>query len=308
MKIKAILLMAIIILMTWSQCWAVDRALVSVIYSSDIEPYMQSWVGFKEVFKEKNVALWFTEYFLQDKNPQKIVDQITAEKPDIVFAVGTKAAKLAEVSFKNKPLVYSMVLNPEKLVGSNLAGVLLDVPIKMQLESLKKVLPEAKKIGVVYTTDSTNRVAELNQACVELGMQLIKHKVNDEKELPAALADLTWQINCLLMIPDSKIYFPQSVKYLLLESLRQKFPVIGLSKYHTKSGALLSIDCDYVDLGRQAGEIALRILNGEKPADIKPVKPRRTSLSINLFTAERLGIRFAPEIIKNTNNVFGESK
>lgn len=308
MKIRKILLTVLLSIITWSQCWAADRALVSVIYSSDIEPYLQSWAGFKEYFKDKNVALWFTEYFLQDKNPQKIVDQVTAEKPDIIFAIGTKAAKLAEQSFKNKPIVYAMVLNPEKLTGTNLAGVLLDVPVKMQLESLRKVYPEAKKIGVVYTSDSTSRISDLSQACAELGLQLVKRKVNDEKELPAALADVTWQINCLLMIPDAKIYFPQSVKYLLLESLRQKFPVIGLSKYHSKSGALLSIDCDYVDLGRQAGDIALRILNGEKPADIKPAKPRKTSFSINLSTAARLDIKFSPEIIKNTSNVFGESK
>ncbi|MDD5492100.1 MAG: ABC transporter substrate-binding protein [bacterium] len=308
MKIKAIVLSIAILVLTWSQCWAAERALVSVIYSSDIEPYLQSWAGFKELIKEKKVALWFTEYFLQDKNTQKIVDQITAEKPDVIFAIGTRAVKLAEQSFKSRPIVYSMVLNPEKLTGTNLTGVLLDVPVKMQLESLQKVFPEGKKIGVIYTADSTNRIADLNQACSELGLQLVKRKVNDEKELPAALADITWQINCLLMIPDAKIYFPQSVKYLLLESLRQRFPVIGLSKYHSKSGALLSIDCDYEDLGRQAGEIALRILNGEKPGDIKPVKPRRTTFSLNLSTAARLDVKFSSEIIKNTENVFGENK
>ncbi len=308
MKIKKLWLIVILLIITWSQCWAVDRALVSVIYSSDIEPYLQSWAGFTEFFKEKKVALWFTEYFLQANNHQKIVDQVTAEKPDIIFAIGTKAAKLAEISFKNKPIVYSMVLNPEKLTGTNMAGILLDVPVKMQLESLQKIFPEAKKIGVIYTSDSTKRVIELDRVCSELGLQLVKQKVNDEKELPSALANVTWQINCLLMIPDAKIYFPQSVKYLLLESLRQKFPVIGLSKYHSKSGALLSIDCDYIDLGRQAGEVALRILNGEKPADIKPVKPRRTTFSVNLSTAARLDIKFAPEIIKSTSNVFGEYK
>ncbi|MDD5131577.1 MAG: ABC transporter substrate-binding protein [bacterium] len=308
MKIKAILLSVFILALTWSQCQAADRVLVSVIYSSDIEPYLQSCTGFKEFFKDKKIALWFTEYFLLDKNTQKIVAQVNAEKPDIVFAIGTRAAKLAEESFKDKPIVYAMVLNPEKLTGANLAGVLLDVPVRMQLEALQKVFPEAKKIGVVYTADSTNKVTELNQTCGELGLKLVKRKVNDEKELPAALADITWQINCLLMIPDAKIYFPQSVKYLLLESLRQKFPVIGLSKYHSKSGALLSIDCDYEDLGRQAGEIALRVLNGERPVDIKPVKPRKTSFSLNLSTAARLDIKFSPEIVENTNNVFGENK
>lgn len=308
MKIRAILLSIFILVIAWSQCWAADRALVSVIYSSNIEPYLQSWIGFKEYFKEKKIALWFTEYYMLPNNQQKIVNQITAEKPDLIFAIGTKAAKLAEQSFKNKPIVYSMVLNPEKLSNANMAGVLLDVPVKMQIEALRKVFPEGKKIGVIFTSDSNKRVAELNQACTDLGLQLVKQKINDEKELPAALSNITWQINCLLMIPDVNIYFPQAVKYLLLESLRQKFPVIGLSKYHSKSGAMISIDCDYIDLGRQAGEIALRILNGEKPVDIKPVSPRKTSFSVNLSTASWLGIKLAPETVKRSDNVFGEIK
>lgn len=308
MKIRVILLSFIILVIAWSQCWAVERALVSVIYSSDIEPYLQSWAGFKEFFKEKKIALWFTEYFVSDKNAEQILQQVIAEKPDVVFAVGTKATKLAEKNLTKIPIIYAMVLNPEKLSGANLAGVLLDIPIKMQLEAIRKIYPEGKKFGVIFTTDSAERVNEMSQVCTDLGLQLIKRKVNDERELPAALTDITWQINCLLMIPDARIYFPQSVKYLLLESLRQKFPVIGLSKYHTKSGALLSTDVDYKDLGRQAGEIALRVLGGEKPADIKALKPRKVSISLNLFTAERLGLKFSPEIIRSTENVFGETK
>lgn len=308
MKIKAILLSFIILVVAWSQCWAVDRALVSVIYSSDIEPYLQAWVGFREYFNDKKIALWFTEYFMTDKNTESIIQQVSAEKPDIVFTVGTKATRLAEKNLNKIPIVYSMVLNPEKLTGPNLAGVLLDIPIKMQIESICKIYPEGKKLGVIFTADSVDRVDEMSRVCKDLGLQLIKRKVNDERELPAALTDITWQINCLLMIPDAKIYFPQSVKYLLLESLRQKFPVIGLSKYHTKSGALLSTDVDYKDLGRQAGEVALRVLGGEKPDTIKPLKPRKVNISLNLFTAERLGLKFSPEILKNTENVFGESK
>ncbi len=308
MKIRAILLSFIILVVVWSQCWAVERALVSVIYSSDIEPYLQSWTGFREYFNDKKIALWFTEYFMTAKNTESIIQQVSAEKPDIVFAVGTKATRLAEKNLNKIPIIYAMVLNPEKLTGTNLTGVLLDIPIKMELEAIQKIMPEAKKIGVVYTTDSTARVIELNQVCSELGLQLVKRKVNDERDLPEALTDITWQINCLLMIPDTKIYFPQSVRYLLLESLRQRFPVIGLSQYHTKSGALLSVDVNYKDLGRQAGEIAVRVLGGEKPAAIKPLNPRKVSISLNLYTAERLGINFSPAITKNAEYIFGESK
>jgi len=109
-----------------------------------------------------------------------------------------------------------------------------------------------------------------------------------------------------LMIPDPKIYFPRSVEYLLLESLRKRFPVVGLSRLYTKAGALLSFDCDYKDLGRQAGEIALRILDGENPADIQPQRPGKIKFSLNLLTAERLGIKIPSVIITEASEVFGK--
>ncbi len=308
MKIRVILLSCIIALITWNQCLAADRALVSVIYSSDIEPYQQAWYGFKAYFDGKKTALWSTKYVLKEQTPEIIVAKIKAEKPDLIYALGTRAANLAQESLRNFPVVYALVLNPEKMEGDNITGVLLDIPAMTELESIQRIFPEIRKIGAIYSPESTVRVEEISQACKELGLQLIKKKIDDERQLTAALSDLTWQINCLLMIPDTKIYFPQTVKYLLLESLRQKFPVIGLSKLHTKAGALLSIDCDYNDLGRQAGELAVRIINGEKPSSLTPLHPRKINYSLNLNTASRLGINFSPQVIKGTEEIFGETE
>lgn len=308
MKRLSFITLLILIALGLTPAWAANRALVSVIFSSDIEPYQQAWSGFGTTMNDKKVALWSSQYFLKQQNPEKIAAQIRAEKPDIVFALGTRAAKFAAQYLNNFPIIYALVLNSEDLSGSNITGVLLDIPAKMELEAVRKIFPEVKKIGAIYSDETLPRVNELNQAALDLGLQLIKKKISSDKELPQAVSDIAWQINCLLMVADTKIYFPQSVRYLLLESLRQKFPVIGLSKLHTKAGALLSVDCDYTDLGRQGGELAMRVLDGEQPGNIPPERPRKVVFSLNLSSAGRLGIKFSPEIIRGTENVFGESE
>jgi putative tryptophan/tyrosine transport system substrate-binding protein len=78
-----------------------------------------------------------------------------------------------------------------------------------------------------------------------------------------------------------------------------------LSSLYTRAGALLSFDCDYVNLGRQTGEIALRLLNGENIAGIKEEHPKDVKISINLSVAERLGINFPAQVIKEAM-IFGK--
>lgn len=108
------------------------------------------------------------------------------------------------------------------------------------------------------------------------------------------------------MIADTTLYLPQVTEYLLLESLRAKFPVIGLSSCYTKAGAVLSFDCDYKDLGRQAGEISLRILQGENPSNIPIARPEKIKFSLNLSAAERMNIKIPDSIIKQASEVFGK--
>ncbi|MDI6791441.1 MAG: ABC transporter substrate-binding protein [bacterium] len=296
------------IIFTLNQAMAADRAVVSVVFSSDLEPYRQSWQGFEEFLDEKEVALWANKYNLEKEKPEVVFSRIKEQRPDLVFTLGTKASKLAKEEIDNIPVVFSIVLDPEGLIDSNVSGVSLGIPAGMKLTEIKRILPDVKKIGLVYSPKTTSLYRETLQSCRELGLQLITRKIDTGKEFPEAIKEISRQIDCFLMIPDSKIYFPKSVEYLLLESLRKGFPVVGLSSFYTKAGAFLSFDCDYKELGRQAGEIALKILNGEEPADIPHLRPRKIKLSLNLLAAERLGIKFSSAIIEEAGEVFGKAE
>ena len=119
---------------------------------------------------------------------------------------------------------------------------------------------------------------------------------------------MSWRIDWFLMIPDTDIYFPKLVEHLLRESLKNKFPVIGLSSTYVEAGALVSFDCDYEDLGKQAAELALAsgMLEGEKQVNTRFVRPRKVKLSLNLLTADILGIKVPPEVIEQASPVFGK--
>jgi len=287
-------------------CFAAERATVSVIFSSNIEPYQQSLKGFEEFFDEKKVALRISKYNLEKEKAEEVYSQIKEERPDIVLTMGTKASKLTKEKIKNTPVVFSMVLNPKAITDSNIAGVSLDISPEIKLKNLRKILPDTKSIGLIYSPQSDLLYKEISQACTDLGIQLVSKRINSKKEFSDALEDISWQIDWFLMIPDTDIYFPKLVEHLLQASLKNEFPVVGLSSTYVRAGALISFDCDYEDLGRQTAELASGILAGERQVDTRLVRPRKVKLSLNLLAAEILGIKIPPEIIKQASEVYGK--
>ncbi|MCG2741087.1 MAG: hypothetical protein L6300_12760, partial [Syntrophaceae bacterium] len=91
----------------------------------------------------------------------------------------------------------------------------------------------------------------------------------------------------------------ESMKFILSQTLGKKIPCFGISKAMVDAGALLALDCDLKDMGRQAGEIACKILSGTTPDKLPVSVPRNQRLMLNLKTARWLGIEIAEDILKN---------
>lgn len=284
---------------TWSQA-----AGLSIIFSSDIAPYRQAFDGFKDSVREGKGVLLNGEHILGKEEGEKIVERIATERPQLVFAVGSEAAKLAKEKLRNIPVVFAMVLNPQHLMEQNVAGVSLEIPVRTKLEKIRRILPDARRIGVIYSQASAAQYRETVQACRALGLQAVGSEVKSGKELPDAFGKIVRQVDLFLMLPDTKVFFPKSIEYLLVEALKNKVPVIGLAASYTRAGALISFEADYREVGRQAGEMALQIIEGAKPVSMEPSKPRTIKSSVNLAVVERLGIRIDPQLIREASDVF----
>jgi putative ABC transport system substrate-binding protein len=277
---------------------------VSAVLSADIAPYRQAFDGFKEIVHAGPGRLRTIEHILGKEDGERIAQQIAMENPQLVFAVGPEASKLAGTRSAAIPAVLSMVLDPRAFAAANVTWVALEIPAGMKLERIKRILPKARRVGVVYSLETAAGYRDLARAATALGLSVVGREVESGKELPAAFRDLAARIDLFLMLADTRIFFSDSIEYLLTEALRSGVPVVGLAASYTRAGALCSFEADYPDVGRQAGELALRIIAGETPPHIAPPSPRRINISLNLAVAERLGLRIDPAVIEEASNVY----
>lgn len=277
---------------------------VAVVFSSDRPPYFEAWEGFRSRLGEVDIPVSFQRYRLSEGEGQEIIQKIKESNPDLVLTIGSKAAKMAKVSIHDIPVVFCMVLHPENFAAPNITGVPINVPFFRKLKALREIIPEVNKIGIIYTEEDAAEYKELNSVANEYGVELMEKEVASAKELTNAVDEMFWQIDTFLILPISRLYFPQSVKYIIQEGLRRKVPVIGLSSAYTKAGSLISFQYDYKDLGHNAAELAAQILRGKNPGDLQPSRPAEVQYSLNLDVARKIGLEIPVSSVSGAAEVF----
>lgn len=204
------------------------------------------------------------------------------------------------------PVVFAMVMDPRGagIQGSHVTGASLDIPANLLIKSLKRTLPGARNVGVIYNAAENNDfIATAKKVAQDLGLNLKPYAVKSSKEIPN-MKDLN--IDALWMIPDTIVCKTANVEGIFLASLKHKIPVMGISSSYARAGAIMAVSCDYKDIGAQAGDIAQMILNGTKPGSIAISHPRKTKLYLNLAVADRLKIKISRNIVSEATEIYGK--
>ncbi len=280
-----------------------EKTEVFVISSSGKKPYKECLDGFKRVVGEKEIEL-VAQYNLADGNPGEIISEISNKNPAIILTLGTKAYDLTKKVSVNIPVIYSMLLDEKGVNRKNSVGSSMKIPLRMKIERLIKIVPDIETFGTIYSSKEIVENQKLGDACKSLGYNYEGEEITTITEFPGALMNLSSIIDCFILIPDPTVISAQSIKKLLTITAKRKIPVVGLSSYYTKSGALVSFNSDYTDLGRQAGELAVKIASGESAANLKNTKPEKINVSLNLLTAKILDVKISREEIANAEEVF----
>jgi putative ABC transport system substrate-binding protein len=287
---------------------AANKTIIAVIKSKDITPYNQAIKGFEEYLQEKGINPWLVPYDLEgdDKKAAQIIDEVKQKKPDLILTLGTAATEAAAARIKNIPIVFSVVLNPASNLrhGENITGAAMDIPPITQFEVLRSVVPATKRIGVLYTMETGQVMENARNAAERLGMTFIAVSVGSEKEVPQKLKELSKGIDVFYMLADSTVFTPKSTEFILMYTLKHGIPFMGLSQRYVKAGALLALSWDYNDMGRQAGELAYKIIHGARPGELSITYPRKISLILNLRTAKNIGIKIPPSVVKKAEEVY----
>lgn len=285
---------------------------VAVISDFNVAPYRTALDGFVEMFTERGIRLKLSEFHLGEERGSSIVDRIESAPPDLLLTIGTAATDLAHEKIREIPCVFSMVLNPVssgfvKSMNSsknNLTGASMDVPYKIQFATLREIFPGIKKIGVLYGKETEEIVHRASQVAKRMGLKLVGVKVESEADVPTGLEELLGKIDVLWSVADSRVFTLQSIQFIILFTIQNGIPFVGISESFVEAGALLAFSCDYRDLGRQAGESALRILKGENPANIPIAVPRKVHIFLNLRTAQYIGVDFPQEFVSKAVKLY----
>lgn len=271
---------------------------IAILKSSDFKAYNEAVQGFKATAPGTAI---YAEYDLRGdlEHGKVLARKIRDSESSLVVAVGLKAALAAKSEISDIPVLYMMILDPQKhgLTASNMTGVLPTIPTERQFKILRALLPTMHRLGMLYDPAKTgDKLKEASSHAGGYDFQLQGFPVENEKEVSQQLRSLVASSEALWLIPDSTVLTDESIRFLIESVLAKQIPVIGFSSEFTRLGALVSLSVRHSEIGRETGLLARRILNGEKPFPSKPISVRRVSISVNLKTARYLGIAIPKEL------------
>ena len=281
-----------------SSAYGKEEPIVVVVLSADIKPYRDSIDSFYKSFRSKG-GYRIKEFVMGNNgSEQNIGDEISRLDPALIVTVGTSATKRVKERFAEIPIVFSMVLNPvdSGIVarmdrpGGNITGVSMDIPPAKQFEYMKKLSPSVKKIGLVYSEAETGIfVKSAKKAAESAGLELIAIAVSGPGEVPGALEKLKSEADMLWSVADSNVLTRVTIREVLLFTLKQKIPFIGLSSSFVKAGALAAVESSPASIGAETAILAEKVLNGANPGAMNVVTPE-SGLVVNGNTADLIGL------------------
>lgn len=231
----------------------------------------------------------------------KTISQQLAESSDVVLAIATPSAQSLANTTQTTPVVFSAVTDPvsAKLVetrehpGGNVTGTSdqSSDAISTQINLIKKVLPKAKTIGILYTQSEPNSVVQKDEAkrlLEEKGFTVVEKTILDSNNVKAAAESLMAEVDMVFVPTDNIISSTmETVKHV---SIKHKVPVFGGSTEMIAVGGLYNYGTNYEELGRQTARMLVRVLKGEKPENIAVELPEKLELHTNQEMADALGI------------------
>ncbi len=248
----------------------------------------------------------------------QIMANFLAKDVDMICAIATPIAQSAYSAARDTsvPVIYTAVTDPvlAELASADgtpvgeITGTSDKLPVEKQLEMIRAFLPDAKTIGILYSTSEVNSasaIEEYKAAAPQYGFEIVESGISGTADIPLATDNLLEKVDCLNNLTDNTVV---SVLPMILDKAAKKnIPVFGSEIEQVKIGCLATVGLDYVDLGAQTGRMAAQVLKGEKKAsEMKFEVITEASFYGNTKVAENLGLTIPEELSSSAAEMFDE--
>ncbi len=288
---------------------------VTIVKSRDIPPYESALRGFFRKLGPERKRIRSKVFSLQEKGStrREVLLKVRESAPDIILTLGTAATRAILEEKPQVPIIFSLVLlssTQETFLaarekGIDITGAGMDVPVRLQFEKAREMLPGIKRIGVFYNPGETGQVVrEAKEVAASMGLDLVAIPIRSEEELRIRLEEPWPDVDLLWSVADGTIFTLRTGKVILLNTLRRRIPFVGLSPSFVKAGALISFSCNYEAVGAQAADQAIRIFRGEKASSIPMSSPREISYYLNMKTAKKIGVDVPADFLDKAETLF----
>lgn len=248
----------------------------------------------------QNISIDYHNAQGEQVNCVTIAEKLVNDRDDLIFAIATPAAQAVANITKNIPIVISSVTDPEsaKLVlkntapGTNVTGTSDLTPCEAQMDLLKKLVPNAVKVGMLYCSSEQNshfQIALAKAACDKLGLKYVDGTVSNSNEIQQVVTSLCGKVDAIYSPTDNMI--AAGMATVAQVANEKGIPTICGEEGMVVAGGLATYGINYYELGKQTAAMAVEILrDGKKPAEMPIQYLQKCDLSINEATAKALGI------------------
>jgi putative ABC transport system substrate-binding protein len=239
-------------------------------------------------------------------NLSTISDRFVSNNEDLVLAIATPSAQAIAGKTTEIPILGTAITDYEsaRLVdsneapGGNVSGTTDMNPIAEQIDLLIKLVPDAKTVGVLYTSSEDNSVvqAQIAKEAIEaLGLNYVEVTVTNSNDVQQATQSITSQCDAIYIPTDN--VFASAIPQVRSITTQSKTPVIVGESGMVESGALATLGINYYDLGYQTGVMGAKILSGEaEPATMPIESSEKFDFVINGEVADEIGITIPDDL------------
>lgn len=246
----------------------------------------------------------------------KLADELVALKVDVLIAGSVPAALATQRATSTIPIV--LVANPDpvglKLVsslahpGGNITGlstIAFDLASK-RVQILKEAIPALTRVGLLVNPntpyDAPRLLAELHPAAEQLEVAVETVEAHEPADLEQAFSQMADRHFGAVIVSQNAMYFNERKRIADL-ALMKRLPTMVPADLFVEAGALMSYGPNWPPIFRNAATFVDKILKGAKPADLPVEQPTKFGLTINLKTANSLGIKIPPLVLARADRV-----
>jgi len=282
---------------------------IGFLHTRSRESFMANLVGFPEALKEagyiegQNVGIEYRFADGQyDKLPALAAELVHRPVAVLVAGGGEPSALAAKAATSTIPIVFAIGSDPVKagLVasfnrpGGNTTGmdILTDSLEAKRLGLLHQLVPNATTVGFLWNplfASAESQQRDVQDAARDLGLKIQGFAASTQKEIDSALKAASEQ-KILALIVGADPFLDTRRDQIIGLAATYKVPTIYQFREHVRAGGLMNYGIDIVDVYRQVGRYAARILKGEKPGDLPILRPTKFEFVINLKATKALSL------------------